>query len=48
MSNKILAFAVIVAAVSLLISNMEPSSGVDAQFEAFKTTHKKSYENAAE
>ena len=48
MSHKILAFAAIVAALSLLISNITPSSGIDAQFDEFKMTHKKSYQNAAE
>jgi len=48
MSTKILAFAALVAVASLLIANMQPSNSVDAQFEQFKVTHKKNYENVAE
>jgi hypothetical protein len=48
MSTKILAFAALAVIASVLIANMQPSKGVDTQFENFKFTHQKTYLSADE
>ena len=48
MSSKFLAFTALITVATLLVSNMSPATGVDVQFEEFKTTHGKTYSNAAE
>jgi|LakMenE18May11ns_1017448.scaffolds.fasta_scaffold8950949_1 hypothetical protein len=43
MSTKIVAFAALIVVASLMIANIQPSRGVDSQFESFKVAHKKTY-----